>query len=250
MASSWGKRRQSLYLSVAGVIVLLALLYIYSAFFTTVPTCFDRVQNGNERGVDCGGSCALICQSDAKAPKVLWSRVFETSPGYYTAAAYIQNDNIGAGAKSVGYSFQIFDSRNQLIIERDGVVDLQPAQTVPIIEPNIPIHNQTPARVLFGFAAPPEWQYVQAGSLPRLSVKGQDLAPDGSRLSATVTNDSLLDAPSATVSAVLFDASGTARAASKSTISVREKSSVPVVFTWPGGVTDIVRAEITVLPAL
>jgi len=249
MALSWSKRRKSLYLSVAGSFAFVALLFIYSALFSSTPTCFDNKQNGTERGVDCGGTCSLICAQDAKAPQVLWSRVFQTSTGSYTAAAYVANPNIGAGAKSVEYSFQVFDAQNRLIIERDGVVDLPPAQTVPIIEPNIPVQNQTPARALFAFSQVPVWHYVAAGSLPKLSVKGEDLAEDGSKLSVSISNDSLMDARSVEATAVLFDASGTAQGASVSTIDVPKKSSVPVVFTWPGGVPNVVRAEVTVLPS-
>eukprot|EP01051_Picozoa_sp_SAG22_P018291 SAG22_NODE_3038_length_2004_cov_4.699738_2_plen_516_part_00 len=31
----------------------------------TCPTCDDRIQNGDEMGVDCGGSCAAMCDSNA-----------------------------------------------------------------------------------------------------------------------------------------------------------------------------------------
>lgn len=249
MSLSWSVRRKLLYTAVAGVVALVALAVVYQTFFVVTPTCFDRVQNGDEHGVDCGGSCALVCANEAHAPVVLWSRIFQTTPGVYTAAAYIQNNNPGAGTKQVAYSFQIFDADNQLIIERDGVVDLPPVQTIPIIEPNIAIANRTPARVLFGFANVPAWHQVPAGTVPKLSVTKQLLATDASRLSATLVNDTLIDAKRVTVGAVLFDASGTARAASRSIVDVSKKSSTPVVFTFPGGVPNIVRAEITVLPS-
>lgn len=249
MASAWSRQRKTLYGGVAGTLVLVVLVWVFLTFFTTAPTCFDGTQNGSERGVDCGGGCALVCRSDAKAPVVLWSRVFQTSPGYYTAAAYVQNNNPGAGAKQVSYSFQLFDSTNTLIIERGGLVDLPPVQTIPIIEPNIPVKNQTVARVLFGFSVIPTWEKIPQKDLPSLRVAGQGLAADGSRLEAVVENSSLIDASGVTVGAVLFDASGTAVAASKSSIDVAKKSAAPVVFTWPGGVLNVVRAEITVLPS-
>jgi hypothetical protein len=241
-------RRKSLYTSVAGVLALVVLVFLYQTFLTAAPTCFDGVQNGNETGIDCGGSCSLVCANTAHAPVVLWSRIFQTSPTTYTAAAYIENDNPGAGAKRVGYSFQLFDADNQLIIERDGTVDLPPVQTIPIIDVNIPVTNRTPARVLFGFSNLPTWYKVQSAVVPKLSVSNQNLAADASKLEATLTNGSFIDAHNVVVGAVLFDASGTARAASRSILSVGKNSSVPVVFTFPGGVSNIVRAEITVLP--
>jgi len=249
MALGWGARRKTLYTAVAGILALGAIVYIYETFFTTLPTCFDRIQNGTEQGVDCGGSCALVCSNQARPPVVLWSRVFQTSPTTYTAAAYIENDNPGAGAKGAKYSFQLFDADNQLIIERDGVVDLPPVQTIPIIDVNIPVANRTPARVLFGFSNIPTWNKIAQGTIPALRISGQSLASDSSKLQATLTNDSITDARSVTVGAVLFDESGTALAASRSVVSVSRKSSTQVVFTFPGGVPNVVRAEITVLPS-
>jgi hypothetical protein len=86
--------------------------------------------------------------------------------------------------------------------------------------------------------------------MPTLHVAEQNLNADASRLSATIVNDTLKDARNVTIAAVLFDSGGVARAASKSLIvDVPAKSSVPVVFTWAGGVLTIVRAEITILPS-
>jgi hypothetical protein len=73
------------------------------------------------------------------------------------------------------------------------------------------------------------------------------LGADGARLSGTLVNDSLVDPGKVTVVAVLFDAQNVARAASKTTLTVPKKSSQSVVFTWPQGVRDIVRAEVTTL---
>jgi len=238
-----------LYMSVAALIATLLVVWVWLAFFNAPPTCFDGVQNGAERGVDCGGSCTLICAIDARAPVVLWSRIFETSPGVYTAAAYVQNANIGAGAREVPYLFQLFDADNSHVMERSGVTDLPPVQTIPIIEHNIVTGTRRATRVLFSFDAVPVWSTIQTDTIPRLRIAKQVLAPDGSRLSATISNDTVSDASHVTVVAVLFDVDGIARAASKSQIEyLQHKTSQDVVFTWPAGVSDIVRAELTILP--
>ncbi len=250
MALSWSNRRKALYLGVLGVIVLIILILLYQWFFTAAPTCFDGKQDGNEMGVDCGGSCALICPASAHAPAVLWARAFRNGQSTYTAAAEIQNSNPGAGAKNVGYSFELFDADNQLVVERDGTVDLPPVATIPIIAPSIDVGNRTVTHALFAFTALPTWSAVPAGSIPAFGVADQNLAPDGSRLSATISNPSGLNTSDITVAAVLFDAAGNAQAASQTTIaSLPRQSSAPIVFTWPGGVPGIVRAEITILPS-
>ncbi len=249
---SWSGRRQLIYYGVGIIALIIFILIIWATFFTTTPTCFDGKQDGIEQGVDCGGSCALLCTNLAHDPIVLWARAFQTGSTTYTAAAYIQNNNQGAGAKNVAYSFQLFDANNSLIIERDGVADLPPVNTIPIIEPNINVGNRTVAHVQFAFSQTPPavWNRVLAGSVPLLGVTQQSLTADALRLSATVVNNTLQDAQSVTVAAVLFDSQGVARAASKSLLPVvPAQSSVPVVFTWQGGVPNIARAEITVLPS-
>jgi len=236
-----------------GLIVLAILAWVvWAVFFTTAPTCTDGKQDGTELGVDCGGSCALLCIDTAKDPTVLWARPFQTGQSSYTVAAYIQNTNPGAGAKNVAYSFQLFDANNSLVIERDGVTSLPPVQTIPIIEPNINVGNRTVTHVQFAFSQTPPavWHKVPSASVPPLHVTQQNLSADASRLGASVVNNNLSDVKNITAVAVLFDSQGVARAASKSLVPlISAHSSVSVVFTWPGGTPDIVRAEITLLPS-
>jgi hypothetical protein len=257
MALSWSGRRKTLYSGVVAVIGFVLLIILYETFLTTPISCFNNKQDGTETGVDCGGSCALLCHDTAHDPVVLWARSFSVGSAagqgnYYTAAAYVQNNNAGAGAKQVKYSFQLFDTNNVLVIEKDGVLNIPPVQTVPVIEPNINVGNRDVARTLFAFTDDPHtivWNKIPTSKLPTLHITQQNLSLDGARLSAILVNDTINDAKSVTVTAVLFDSGGVARAASKSLLDIPRKSSTPVTFTWPGGVPNIVRAEITILPS-
>lgn len=247
MRLTWSARRQLLYYGVGFVIAAGVLWWGYNAFFVKAPSCSDGVQNQDERGVDCGGACSLVCVADTKPLTVLWSRAFLTAPSIYTAAAYVNNTNVTAGAQSVRYSFQLFDDQNSLVIEREGVINIPPVKVVPIIETGIYVGNRTVSRALFAFADTPVWRSTQT---PALRITNQELAQDGSSLTASVVNDTLNDIKKVTVTAVLFDAQGVARGASKSTITVPKKGSQLVTFTWPQGVPNVVRAELTLLPPL
>lgn len=239
-----------MYYGVGAIILVFVAYVVWASFLNTAPSCFDGKQNGTELGIDCGGVCSLLCQDTVRQPTALWARPFQTGGTTYTAAAYIQNNNVGAGAKHAAYSFQLFDQSNNLVKEVDGYADLPPTTIVPIVVPNINVGNRTVVRAQFAFAAPPAWNRVPDKDLPKLSVSQQNLSADGSRLSATIRNQTLNDAKNVTVAAVLFDSQGIARAASKSLLSkVAAQSSEQVVFTWPQGMPDIVRAEITVLPS-
>ena len=253
MAVKWGIRRQILYYIVGVVMLAVLLAASYQLFFKKVPTCFDQVQNNGEAGVDCGGSCMLLCPDVARAPTVLWARAFQSAPNTYTAAAYIQNNNVavGAGAKQAHYSFQLLDSNNILIAEREGVVDIPPMQTVPIVEIGIDAGNRQVARTFFNFDPnlPLKWNKVDKASVQALRISNTSAYQDG-KLSTTVINDAFEDAKKVQVVAVLFDEQGVARAASKSTLSkIARRSSQAIVFTWPETVPNITRAEVTVLPS-
>jgi hypothetical protein len=263
MALAWGERRKYTYLTVLGVIVVALLCWIYFAFFFKAATCADGKQNGTEVGIDCGGSCSLLCVNQTRQPTVAWARSFltvsatSTTGGVeqkvnntYTAAAYIQNTNLTAGAHNVAYSFQLFDENNQLIIERDGITNLPPLPIIPIIEPSISTGTHTVARTLFSFSELPVWYTIPADALPPIDISNQALATDGSRLSLTLENKTTQNISNVTVATVLFDSNGVALAGSKSLIkSLPHKSSQAVTFTWPLGVSGVVRAEITVLPS-
>ncbi len=255
MSVGWGTQRKILYISVSVIVISVALTASYLFFFNTAPTCFDGRQDGTETGVDCGGSCARICANQAHDPIVLWSRAFPVASStdggtLYTAAAYVENTNVGGGAKSVQYSFQFFDANNSLILEHSGVTDLPPVQTIPIVETGIDTGKRTVARTLFSFSQTPTWNIVPAQDLPALSLADETLAPDGTRLSATVTNNSLIPVTNLTAVAVLFDAHDVAIAASKSLItSLPSHASQTVVFTWPQSAPSVTHAEITLLPS-
>ena len=59
---TWAAKRQLQYLSGFLAIILVIVLIIIAPYLRSDPTCFDGKQNGNEEGIDCGGSCDLICQ--------------------------------------------------------------------------------------------------------------------------------------------------------------------------------------------
>lgn len=249
MILTWSGRRQLLYITAAGIVLAGVLGALYVTLFTAPPTCDDGLQNGSELGVDCGGSCALLCPHMARDPVVLWQRAFEVSSGNYTAAAYIKNDNVGAGARTVRYSFQLFDKDNFLIVEREGVADLLPVPAMPIIETNIDTGTRTVARTFFSFSETPIWRHEELRDLSSLSIANQYLDEGGKRLVATLENSGVSDVKNVTVASVLYDKDGVARAASRSVVTVGARSSKQVVFTWPLGVPGAVSANITILPS-
>lgn len=249
MTLSWSARRQLLYYAVGIFFATILLFVLWQTFLTRQPTCDDGIENGNETGVDCGGSCANVCLDQARAPNILWARAFETSAQTYSAVAYVENRNMGSGARAVPFSFKLYDDKNELVVEREGVVDLPPIVNIPVVVPLIDVGSRTVARTIFEFTATPAWERVRASALPQVRITQQQLTADGTRLSAQITNDGFEEMRNLRVAGVVFDTQGVARAASVIVIDrISPGASQPAVFTW-GGVESVARAEITVLPS-
>lgn len=246
---SWAGRRRALY--GGGVILfLIAVLGIPSFFlFYERPSCSDGVQNQGELGVDRGGPCPLLHESEVRRPAVLWARSFRVVPGVYNAVAYVANPNFNAGALEVPYSFKLFDEDNLLIVEREGTTFISPNGTTPIFEGGIETGVRTPVRTFFEFSGAPTWERVE-GSTSGLKVGTRTLSNESTapRIDAVIENNSFEDLFDVEVVATIFDSSGTAIASSRSVLDVlRKKTSQKVVFTWPETFTAP-AAEIEIIP--
>lgn len=242
---SWAGRRKGLYLGAVFFVCALLILWAVYAFFSRAPTCSDGIMNGSETGVDCGGACERLCATDTREPVLLWSRSFPLTPGTYTAAAYLENPNIGAGSRVARYSFRLYDANNILVAERRGETFIPPQRYIPIVETGILTGNRIPVRTILEFTEDIVWDVIPSA---RVSVSNEVLEPARGRLAARLTNTSGEDISNLVVAAVLFDEDGVARAASKSVISsLPRRGSEEVVFTWPSALSSIARIEITPL---
>src|SRR4051812_17934001 len=106
---TWAGKRQLVYLAIA-IFVFggLGFLIIYPNVHQA-PTCSDQKQNGDESGIDCGGSCAIACSEQVAPLNVIWSRAFKIVDGRYNVVAYIENTNTGIGIKTLYYEFTLVD---------------------------------------------------------------------------------------------------------------------------------------------
>lgn len=244
---SWAGRRQGLYIGTATLIVLVVLGGLGYIVFSKPATCSDLVQNGSERGVDCGGACTRMCMQDVDAPLSLWTRAFMVAPGVYTATAYLENRNPGSYVRSAAYTFKLFDDKNVLIAERSGVTSLSPGRFVPIVESNISTGNRIVSRTFFEFSEELAWD---RGEAPEVTVSSPIFDLAERRVTVRVRNESgapLRDLP---ITAVLYDATNTAQGASSAKIARLERNAEEiVVFTWPTEfVSPPIRAEVLTQP--
>ncbi len=230
----WSAHRKLMYISIA-IIVLLVIVIIPTIFLLhKTPTCSDSVQNGDETGVDCGGSCQYLCSSEAVAPTVLWSRAFKVVDGIYSAVAYIENQNINSETWAP-YTFKLYDASNSLIGSREGTTYIQKNKVIAVFEPNINTQGKIPARVAFEFSKKLDWN--RNAGIPQNLVITQKVLSDEKnkpRIDATVENKSLQTAENIELVAIVYDNKENAIAASRTFVdSLPKDQSSHVAFTWP-----------------
>lgn len=246
--ASWSSRRKFTYSSI--VILLLIVVIIVPAFyfFYKAPTCFDGIKNGDEKGVDCGGSCVRLCQSSFLPPRIDWggAKFEKVADGIYNVAAYIVNQNVSGAAIDVPYKMTLFDDKGIVIIEKRGKVTLYPHRNSLAFEPIVNVGKRIPAKATFEFTEAPIW-FKSSDNLGGLVVIDKKYNEDekGSSLEVVLENRTFYKYKNVLVSAVLFDLDGNVIGFSRTTIdSIDSKSGREIApFTWPvnrkGNVTSI-----------
>lgn len=233
---SWASRRKAAY--AGGVIAFFAVLIgapIAYYVLTIPPTCSDGIKNGDETGVDTGGSCPLLDPALLHRPSIVWSRSFRVRDGTYSAAAYIENSNAGAGVRYAAYRFGLYDANNILVAERFGTTFLMPGTVTPVLEGRIDTGYREVARTYFEFTQPLTWERMKDTALP-VSISGKQLTDSDSvpRLTAMASNGSVTDILAPSFVAVLFDPAGNAFAASATRLDrLAAGGSAELIFTWP-----------------
>lgn len=243
MQRPWAFWRRVQYASGMAAVCAVFLAVGYVSWFYAPPSCSDGRQNGDERGVDCGGACDRVCALDTVEPVVAWSRAFRIAEGRYNAVAYVENRNGMFGTADLSYTFLFYDEGGALIAERTGVTTLPPDGVYPIFAGPIQT-DRAIARAFIELETITEWEVMEAGR-EQFEVRDRTLqsADASPRLSARIYNTSLEDAEDVEIVATIFDARGNALTSSQSTVPLfagREERTV--VFTWPEPIAKTVRS--------
>ena len=231
--SSWSQKRQ--FLVIAGALIAAAAFFGVSVFIAwyRAPSCFDKKQNQDERGVDCSGSCALLCPHETIAPIVHFVRALPAGEAVWSAVAYVENKNPTAGALRASYVFKLYDADNLLAYERRGEAFIPPRSAFPVVEGGLRVGGRVPTRATFEFLALP--RFVTLGEQPRLVIRNRAFREEGgvSRLDAELYNPALAAVADVEASALLYDNTGTVFAASETVIKeIAPQSAVALNFTW------------------
>ncbi|MBI2673892.1 MAG: VWA domain-containing protein [Candidatus Zambryskibacteria bacterium] len=235
--NQWSVQRKRIVLA----IVVFALIILIGApgflIFYQAPSCSDSKQNGDELGVDCGGSCQLLCtaQSLPLIPKGD-PRVFEFGPGVYGVAAVVENPNIAAEILHARYTLKLFEKSSLTPARSIESETLVPNNgTFVVFEGPIDIGERRLDRATLEwqtntFIWQKNTQIIKNVETRNIFLTREDTKP---RVSATLINDSLNHISNIELTALVSGEDGNLIAASKTFVErLAAGESVPITFNW------------------
>jgi len=234
---SWAQRRKATYI-ISVLFVLLSILAVILYFtLNKVPTCFDGVQNQGEQGIDCGGSCTILCRAQYSNPVIIWgprgAKVL--SSGLYNFLTYAQNPNNEAGAYNVPYTLKIYDKNDILLYQKNGSTYIPPNNNFVIFEDNINLNDKIAARTKLEFTGNPVWQKMQSTESD-ITVVSKELIDEDTRpkLLVKINNNTIRPIENIESIAILYDENNNSIAFSRTKIdSIDANGSTDASFTWP-----------------
>ncbi len=232
MSISWAAKKQLTYFLTFLIIIIGAAVAFWLNI--TAPSCTDKKQNQDEKGVDCGGVCAKECLGEIKDLVVLWSKPLQVSGSDYDAVALVENRNLFLSAKSAKYQFKFYDDRNILIASREGEIFVNPGQKFAIFENGTNVGARKPAKVFLEFQKNINWEKYQGENLGLVVIKKEYQDNPRPSLSAVLENKTLADIKGIYAVAVIYANDGNAIAASATKIGeIKGGASADIFFTWP-----------------
>lgn len=250
MALHWSKRQQAYVISTFVAIVLMIGVAVAAAVLYESPTCFDGIQNQNERGVDCGGSCEYLCRAEVSMPFVSFARPLIQVPGRIDVAAYIENRNQHAEAKNAPYVAEVFDAQGRTLGSHTGTIDLPARTVVPLFIPGV-ASGTTAARAFITFGD--EVHFRTARSVPAdVMVSRTDFFPGTEpRVVTSIANTTAYPIHDRMAVATVYGPDDVVIAASRTVIRFIDAfGAADAIFTWPQDIDSAARVEVRVVPVI
>lgn len=235
--NQWSVQRKRIVLAIV-VFALVILIGVPGFFiFYQAPTCNDSKQNGDELGVDCGGSCQLLCTAQS-LPLISKGdpRIFEFGRGVYGIVAVVENPNVAAEILHARYTLKLFEKSSLVPIRTiesetfvpntgtfvvfEGPIDMEDRQ---LDRATLEWHTDT-------FVWQKNTQTIKNIETRNIFLTREDTRP---RVSALLVNDSLNEVSNIELTALVSGDDGNLIAAAKTFVEkLAGGNSVPITFNW------------------
>lgn len=232
MSMDWAMRRRiTIVVVIITFLSLITGLYVY--INRPVPTCFDKKQNQNETGVDCGGLCTLQCVSTRVNFEIKWTKVFPVRENVYDIAALVEYPSGNTGVPTLRYTAKLFSVDGHVLSEKTGTTFAGPSDHFLLFFGGI---ETSSAAVRAEVVIDPSFSTVRtANSAIALSVLSRELsAPDvRPKLVSMIQNNSSVPLRNIPVAAIVSDENGPVAVAETYIDSLPAHSVRPAEFSWP-----------------
>ena len=241
----------SIVLFVVAVLVGVPVFFL----FYQKPSCFDGNKNGDEAGVDCGGSCQKLCVAESLPLLIKGDpRILAVALNTYEVAALVENPNASAAIPRARYSLKIYSAESLVPVKTiESLVYVPAGMTFAIFEGPFNLDaGVTPTRALLEWdQGSLVWQKEVAPLLtPTIGEKNLTRLDSSPRLEVTVINPTLETMKNIDLTALLYDAAGSIFAASKTFVDeIAPGASAQAILTWPKALTQS-PLEIQVIPVV
>jgi hypothetical protein len=181
------------YLILGGTIAL--IIYLIKA---PAATCFDKIQNQGEKGVDCGGPCSPCKEISQTKDLAIEETAF--APGgdnAYDVVSKISNPNDSVGASSFDYVFNLKDASGKVIATGIGTSFILPSDTRYVAKLGLAVDSKAvPVSVDFSISNVIWGKLANIGK-PQLGVYnknfGSNMASEGIEADGVIRNESSYD---------------------------------------------------------
>lgn len=211
-------------LIIGGILFLILLIFglVIYLLVRPTPSCFDKIQNQGEEGIDCGGPCISCEVLNLKKIQILTGKFIEIEPQIYDVVVKIKNPNFNYGAPKLIYKFNFYNANNELIQTIDDESFILPNQVKYLVKNRIKI-NGIPVRLTITFK-PITWKKISDFTYLNFPIidKVYSLNTDGigfSQLSAKIINKTNFNFRKVEIKGVLLDKLGTILAINKTEVN-------------------------------
>jgi len=232
----WETKRKIVYaLAVIVILFTVAVLVAYSFrdVFIPPPTCVDKIKNGYETDVDCGGECSLMCSQDVHPVSALWAKAIHGQGEFYDIVAMIDNPNRDSVAYTTEYVFTIYGETGAVIATLPGALVAPLDAQFPLIIQNLKL-PVVPKNVILSIKESPHVRVAEKSAIPAIKITGERFE-NGQipRLYVTLINTQRKERRDLPVRVVLFDKNGNAYAVGQTLVPLIEREgSREVIITW------------------
>lgn len=242
MNSSWRQSRKMTFIIIIILIIFAFIGYKVYPYFNKAATCFDNKQNGDEDGLDCGGSCELVCLTDVIPFQIKYAKAVASDLGVYDLAALVENKNKDKNTNdgNIDYTFLVYDKSGSVIKSISGSTIIPLGQKFPIVIQNVPINlskGNDISNVVLNISNNKSWQTEDSAySKTFFKIEDIDFKQDLnniSQLKASIKNLTKAYFRNIPVRVLVFDLDNNLIATNESMLKeIKSSESKELIFTW------------------